>query len=101
MLQSTRTAARRAVPNAHTRVAARRFAHKASSPSAHSHPRAPWTDSDANSHPTQDLRFGNEGRQSLLAGVDVLAKAVSVTLGPKGRNVIIEQPFGGPKVSRD
>jgi len=34
-----------------------------------------------------------------LAGVDILAKAVSVTLGPKGRNVIIEQPFGGPKVS--
>lgn len=46
----------------------------------------------------QDIRFGNEGRTSLLQGVDVLAKAVSVTLGPKGRNVIIEQPFGGPKV---
>lgn len=47
----------------------------------------------------QDIRFGNEGRTSLLKGVDVLAKAVSVTLGPKGRNVIIEQPFGGPKAS--
>lgn len=47
----------------------------------------------------QELRFGNEGRTSLLAGVEILAKAVSVTLGPKGRNVIIEQPFGGPKVS--
>lgn len=47
---------------------------------------------------TQELKFGNDGRQALLAGVDILAKAVSVTLGPKGRNVIIEQPFGGPKV---
>lgn len=47
----------------------------------------------------QELAFGNAGRQQLLAGVDILAKAVSVTLGPKGRNVIIEQPFGGPKVS--
>ncbi|SCV71817.1 BQ2448_4511 [Microbotryum intermedium] len=45
----------------------------------------------------KDLMFGNQGRQALLAGVEVLAKAVSVTLGPKGRNVIIEQAFGGPK----
>lgn len=37
----------------------------------------------------------------MLAGVDVLAKAVSVTLGPKGRNVIIEQAFGGPKITKD
>lgn len=37
----------------------------------------------------------------MLAGVDILAKAVSVTLGPKGRNVIIEQPFGGPKITKD
>ena len=37
----------------------------------------------------------------MLAGVDVLAKAVSVTLGPKGRNVIIEQPYGGPKITKD
>lgn len=37
----------------------------------------------------------------MLAGVDVLAKAVSTTLGPKGRNVIIEQPYGGPKITKD
>lgn len=37
----------------------------------------------------------------MLAGVDILAKAVSVTLGPKGRNVIIEQSFGGPKITKD
>jgi chaperonin GroEL len=46
----------------------------------------------------KDILFGNQGRAALLAGVDILAKAVSVTLGPKGRNVIIEQAFGGPKV---
>lgn len=48
----------------------------------------------------KEILFGNQGRQALLAGVDILAKAVSVTLGPKGRNVIIEQAFGGPKVRR-
>lgn len=36
----------------------------------------------------------------MLRGVDILAKAVSVTMGPKGRNVIIEQPFGGPKITK-
>ncbi|SCZ88838.1 BZ3500_MvSof-1268-A1-R1_Chr2-1g04669 [Microbotryum saponariae] len=49
----------------------------------------------------KELMFGNQGRQALLAGVEVLAKAVSVTLGPKGRNVIIEQAFGGPKITKD
>jgi hypothetical protein len=42
----------------------------------------------------KELKFGVEGRASLLKGVDILAKAVAVTLGPKGRNVIIEQSFG-------
>ncbi|ORY81793.1 chaperonin GroL [Leucosporidium creatinivorum] len=49
----------------------------------------------------KEIKFGNEGRTALLAGVEILAKAVSVTLGPKGRNVIIEQPFGGPKITKD
>lgn len=49
----------------------------------------------------KEIKFSNEGRASILAGVDVLAKAVSVTLGPKGRNVIIEQSFGGPKITKD
>ena len=40
------------------------------------------------------MKFGVEGRAALLKGVDILAKAVAVTLGPKGRNVIIEQSFG-------
>jgi chaperonin GroEL len=49
----------------------------------------------------KDIKFSNDGRASILKGVDVLANAVSVTLGPKGRNVIIEQSFGGPKITKD
>ncbi|KAF8961721.1 chaperonin Cpn60/TCP-1 family [Flammula alnicola] len=49
----------------------------------------------------KDIKFSNEGRASILKGVDVLANAVQVTLGPKGRNVIIEQSFGGPKITKD
>ncbi|KAH9850534.1 chaperonin GroL [Lenzites betulinus] len=49
----------------------------------------------------KEIKFSNEGRAAILKGVDVLANAVSVTLGPKGRNVIIEQPFGGPKITKD
>ncbi|KZS95044.1 chaperonin GroL [Sistotremastrum niveocremeum HHB9708] len=49
----------------------------------------------------KEVKFSNEGRAAMLKGVDVLAKAVSVTLGPKGRNVIIEQSFGGPKITKD
>ncbi|KAH8920335.1 chaperonin GroL [Atractiella rhizophila] len=52
-------------------------------------------------HAHKMLKFSSEARASMLAGVDILAKAVSVTLGPKGRNVIIEQPFGGPKITKD
>ncbi|CAJ0765649.1 455_t:CDS:2, partial [Entrophospora sp. SA101] len=49
----------------------------------------------------KELKFGVEGRASLLNGVDILSKAVAVTLGPKGRNVLIEQPFGSPKITKD
>ncbi|OBZ72799.1 Heat shock protein 60, mitochondrial [Grifola frondosa] len=49
----------------------------------------------------KEIKFSNEGRASILNGVDILANAVSVTLGPKGRNVIIEQSFGGPKITKD
>jgi chaperonin GroEL len=48
----------------------------------------------------KEVKFSNEGRAAMLKGVDILAKAVSVTLGPKGRNVIIEQQFGGPKITK-
>ena len=49
----------------------------------------------------KDVRFGAECRAAVMAGVDRLADAVQVTLGPKGRQVIIEQPFGGPKITKD
>ncbi|KZF20571.1 putative heat shock protein 60 [Xylona heveae TC161] len=49
----------------------------------------------------KELRFGVEGRASLLQGVDTLAKAVATTLGPKGRNVLIESPYGSPKITKD
>lgn len=48
----------------------------------------------------QELRFGVEGRQSLLNGVETLAKAVATTLGPKGRNVLIESSYGSPKITK-
>ena len=49
----------------------------------------------------KEVKFSNDGRAAILKGVNLLANAVSVTLGPKGRNVIIEQPFGGPKITKD
>ena len=49
----------------------------------------------------KELKFGVEGRAALLKGVNTLADAVSVTLGPKGRNVLIEQLFGSPKITKD
>jgi chaperonin GroEL len=48
----------------------------------------------------KELQFGVTGRQSLLSGVDTLAKAVATTLGPKGRNVLIEQSYGSPKITK-
>lgn len=49
----------------------------------------------------KDVRFGIECRDKVLAGVNKLADAVEVTLGPKGRNVMIEQSYGGPKITKD
>ena len=48
----------------------------------------------------KELRFGVEARAQLLKGVDTLAKAVATTLGPKGRNVIIESSYGSPKITK-
>lgn len=47
------------------------------------------------------LKFGTDGRSELAKGVDILARAVAVTLGPKGRNVLIEQSYGSPKITKD
>jgi len=49
----------------------------------------------------KEIRFGVEGRAAMMRGVDLLADAVQVTLGPKGRNVIIAQPYGAPKITKD
>ena len=49
----------------------------------------------------KDIKFNTEARGSLKAGVDALANAVKVTLGPKGRNVVIDRKFGSPSVTKD
>jgi len=49
----------------------------------------------------KELKFGDASRQKLLAGVNILADAVKVTLGPKGRNVILDKSFGAPTVTKD
>jgi len=49
----------------------------------------------------KDVRFGAEVRAEMLKGVDILADAVCVTMGPKGRNVIIESSWGSPKITKD
>src|SRR5271157_6634588 len=47
------------------------------------------------------VRFSQEAREKILKGVNVLADAVTVTLGPKGRNVVLEKSFGSPLVTKD
>ena len=49
----------------------------------------------------KDVRFSTDARERMLRGVDILADAVKVTLGPKGRNVVIEKSFGAPRTTKD
>ncbi|WP_308111651.1 chaperonin GroEL [Neisseria subflava] len=49
----------------------------------------------------KEVQFGNEVRQKMVNGVNVLANAVRVTLGPKGRNVVLDRAFGGPHITKD
>jgi len=49
----------------------------------------------------KDVKFGTDARAKMLEGVDILANAVKVTLGPKGRNVVIEKSFGAPRTTKD
>ena len=49
----------------------------------------------------KDVQFGNEVRQKMVSGVNTLANAVRVTLGPKGRNVVLDRSFGGPHITKD
>src|SRR3954447_24425358 len=49
----------------------------------------------------KNITYGEQSRQALLRGVDSLANAVKVTLGPRGRNVILGKPFGSPTITKD
>ncbi len=49
----------------------------------------------------KDVRFGTDARQRMLRGVDILADTVKVTLGPKGRNVVIDKSYGAPRITKD
>src|SRR6266403_978924 len=49
----------------------------------------------------KDVKFGADAREKMLRGIDILADAVQVTLGPKGRNVVIDKSFGAPRSTKD
>jgi chaperonin GroEL len=49
----------------------------------------------------KDVKFGRDARERMLRGVDILANAVKVTLGPKGRNVVIDKAYGAPRITKD
>jgi chaperonin GroEL len=49
----------------------------------------------------KDVKFNTDARNRMLRGVNILADAVKVTLGPKGRNVVIEKSFGAPRITKD
>src|ERR1700730_9293909 len=49
----------------------------------------------------KDVKFGGDAREKLLSGVDILTEAVKVTLGPKGRNVVIDKSYGAPRSTKD
>jgi chaperonin GroEL len=50
---------------------------------------------------SKDVKFGQDARDRMLRGVDILANAVKVTLGPKGRNVVLEKSYGAPRITKD
>jgi chaperonin GroEL len=49
----------------------------------------------------KDVRFGDDSRQRMMRGVDTLAEAVRITLGPKGRNVLLDKSYGAPRITKD
>ena len=49
----------------------------------------------------KDVKFSTDARERMLRGVDILANAVKVTLGPKGRNVVLDKSYGAPRVTKD
>ncbi|NQV84982.1 MAG: hypothetical protein HQ494_14315, partial [Rhodospirillales bacterium] len=48
----------------------------------------------------KEVKFGSDARARMLAGVDILANAVKITLGPKGRNVVLDKAFGAPRITK-
>ena len=50
---------------------------------------------------SKEVKFGVDARDRMLRGVDILANAVRVTLGPKGRNVVLDKSFGAPRITKD
>ena len=49
----------------------------------------------------KDVKFSSDARDKMLRGVDILANAVKVTLGPKGRNVVLDKSYGAPRITKD
>ena len=49
----------------------------------------------------KDVKFGDDARSRMVRGINILANAVKVTLGPKGRNVVLDKAFGAPTVTKD
>jgi chaperonin GroEL len=49
----------------------------------------------------KDLRFGENARNKMVNGVNILSNAVKITLGPKGRNVVLERSYGAPTITKD
>src|SRR6201998_2410585 len=51
--------------------------------------------------PAKEVRFSTDARDKMLRGIDILANAVRVTLGPKGRNVVLDKSYGAPRITKD
>src|SRR5215468_10458731 len=49
----------------------------------------------------KEVKFSGDARDKMLRGIDILSNAVRVTLGPKGRNVVLEKSYGAPRISKD
>jgi chaperonin GroEL len=49
----------------------------------------------------KEIKFSSDARERMMRGVDILANAVKVTLGPKGRNIVLDKSFGAPRISKD
>src|ERR1700677_2369183 len=64
-------------------------------------PRAPHLKPGSETMSAKDVRFSSDARDRLLRGVDILTNAVKVTLGPKGRNVVLDKSYGAPRITKD